>query len=1286
MTPTPLAAVSQVRVRTLSDWHVGAGIGTQGELNALIRRDPDALPYLPGTTLTGLLRESCLRLVHGLDNADPAGPWYAWHRHLFGNRQNDSHEPRPAAVSIRAARVSEGLAAALRGHPHLLDATTFRKPGVAIDPETGRAVDRFLRFTEVARAGMALRGSLTLPVESFDAEQLTAATVLLVLGLRSLRAVGGDRRRGLGSVAIDIEGVDWDNQVSQCLDWAEANEPATPPTHVAASDALLFTDQGARSSDWVEIPLTVTTIDPVRAPKATLGNVVTGHDHIPGTTMFAWLLRTLHGNPALRAALTSGSALITPATPDIGGHPGVPVPAAFRAAKHATEGVLHNAFRTADARGKKAEGWVAPEAGAIHQPDKGQRLTDLVTHNVITIDSGTPTGDDGGVFTVEVIPACRVLRAVLRVTRDVHDALGQGWERALDGEARMGSAAKSEYGRVAVVVGEPGPAPGCHTRVGELTVWARTDVLVRDRRLRYSGDVTDVVATLEGALGVGLELVEVAARDVRVDSWQRSWQLPRPSLVGLAAGASLLLRPSGPIAPAVLAEVAAAGIGDRRGEGFGQVALNHPLLDEVSAAPRDSALSTPASPIGQTDAEDDAFLQVVREAALHAVITADLHQLPEELRDGLARALSGISSSQVGEIRQAVTLTVTTDGAALTDYLDRAAARAKPPAVVATLRKLSHGREPGLQDFADNAATRVGLAAPSLRALRDTTALLVLDILADRDAAGTGAARPVVPAGGRGGARSVVPSSLARPKQHRDGRGLETDAVLKARTRVRYRPVHTRWELTATLVARTPLHIGGSHDDPYVDLAVARDGAGAPYVPGTSLAGVLRAWAVENFGDTRVAEVFGGLARRDGKGDADFLASLVEVADAPLTTPDGASATTAVRDGVGIDRVRGAAAHRIKYEREIVPAGVRFLLRVRVEDVEPADELGDRTPVGEILRALQRALRKHEFSLGAAGSRGLGVVAAHSVTLDSHSVSTRAGVLNAMRTIPVSGPQPGTPNTGPPAQVLRIEVVWEADGPLMVASSQESPSASKLPLLDNHPDDGQPVPVLPGSSVKGVFSAEVERSLRTLLADDPAPSFVAARADLTARVPVFEALFGSQERKGALSIPDTYAASDRNLTWAVWNAYLKGGKAPANWLETTHVAIDRWTGGAAESFLYTVLEPHGVQWGPLRFDIDTSRVPTEHLKAGITLLLYAIAGFAAGTVPLGHGTHRGMGGAHATSITLTGAVPDGLPTGSCELGDTPRQRREAVLSLARRLWDNPGEWTQHLVMDTEEKT
>src|SRR5262245_39483468 len=61
------------------------------------------------------------------------------------------------------------------------------------------------------------------------------------------------------------------------------------------------------------------------------------------------------------------------------------------------------------------------------------------------------------------------------------------------------------------------------------------------------------------------------------------------------------------------------------------------------------------------------------------------------------------------------------------------------------------------------------------------------------------------------------------------------------------RDIKGRIILRGTLVARTPLHVGGLGDDVDTDLPLARDGAGRLYAPGTSLAGALRQWCVEQF-------------------------------------------------------------------------------------------------------------------------------------------------------------------------------------------------------------------------------------------------------------------------------------------------------------------------------------------------------------------------------------------------------------------------------------------------------
>jgi CRISPR-associated protein Csx10 len=91
---------------------------------------------------------------------------------------------------------------------------------------------------------------------------------------------------------------------------------------------------------------------------------------------------------------------------------------------------------------------------------------------------------------------------------------------------------------------------------------------------------------LEQRLGVGLqpvqaagELMSQAARIRRSDGWHVRWGLPRPSYIGLQAGSCLVFQvTSGSLDPARLRAVELAGLGERRAEGYGEVALNHPLL------------------------------------------------------------------------------------------------------------------------------------------------------------------------------------------------------------------------------------------------------------------------------------------------------------------------------------------------------------------------------------------------------------------------------------------------------------------------------------------------------------------------------------------------------------------------------------------------------------------------------------------------------------------------------------------------------------------------------------
>jgi hypothetical protein len=76
---------------------------------------------------------------------------------------------------------------------------------------------------------------------------------------------------------------------------------------------------------------------------------------------------------------------------------------------------------------------------------------------------------------------------------------------------------------------------------GGILLLAVTDLLVRGPGLRYSANPDDVAAELGRRLGVPVRVAVEAARTSRRDSWHAGWQLPRETMVGLAAGTVLRL-------------------------------------------------------------------------------------------------------------------------------------------------------------------------------------------------------------------------------------------------------------------------------------------------------------------------------------------------------------------------------------------------------------------------------------------------------------------------------------------------------------------------------------------------------------------------------------------------------------------------------------------------------------------------------------------------------------------------------------------------------------------------
>lgn len=158
----------------------------------------------------------------------------------------------------------------------------------------------------------------------------------------------------------------------------------------------------------------------------------------------------------------------------------------------------------------------------------------------------------------------------------------------------------------------------------------------------------------------------------------------------------------------------------------------------------------------------------------------------------------------------------------------------------------------------------------------------------------------------------------------------------------------------------SPLRIGnGENEETDSDLML--DSRGLPFIPGTSLAGVLRDRAVKLFDEETVKRVFGYIDKNDG---SEKVSSSLIVNDACLK--DEAEVYISTRDGVGLDEW-GMAKNGAKYDFQVVETDEKY---VSVLELTSNDDL-------ELIKDIDTLLfdvEKGGISLGARTTRGYGLM------------------------------------------------------------------------------------------------------------------------------------------------------------------------------------------------------------------------------------------------------------------------------------------------------------------------
>lgn len=409
--------------------------------------------------------------------------------------------------------------------------------------------------------------------------------------------------------------------------------------------------------------------------------------------------------------------------------------------------------------------------------------------------------------------------------------------------------------------------------------------------------------------------------------------------------------------------------------------------------------------------------------------------------------------------------------------------------------------------------------------------------------------------------------------------------------------------LEGELELLSPLLVGDGGGDETRDIHVLKDRMGCPFLPGTSIAGVLRGLLAER-SETMASLLFGALDRWQ---------SAVRVSDAVFTRY-----AIIYRDGVRIDHDLGTAVTGAKYDYEAIERGGRAPLRIDVtlrgiHTDDPSDiHAPIRTDVLDALVFLRDAL-KAGVRFGAMTAKGLGRAQVKNIAMGLYDFARPQDVKAYLRQETPTAAQASDPckkastYAATAADTFDVTAAFSLRSSLLVRAKGEDADGKTIAVMQKSGRDA----VIPGSSMKGVLRHQAMRILEKL----------GRNAD------TLDALMGSSgedatcKQKSRMTVDETYIRLDKNV-------FEK---------EHTRNRIDRFTGGTIDSALFTT-----------RPIWQKGNAPTVHVhfqiqkasKAEAGLALFLLRDLWQGRIALGGevGSGRGTLAGHAATIRYGGVA------------------------------------------------
>lgn len=368
------------------------------------------------------------------------------------------------------------------------------------------------------------------------------------------------------------------------------------------------------------------------------------------------------------------------------------------------------------------------------------------------------------------------------------------------------------------------------------------------------------------------------------------------------------------------------------------------------------------------------------------------------------------------------------------------------------------------------------------------------------------------------------------------------------------------------LILKSPLLIGdgaGETADNFSDVHVLRNRNGKPFIPGTSLCGVLREWLTRTKSDT-VTEIFG---------DANAMQSSIQIDDIELTDFE-----IIARDGVRLDGVTGTVDGDGKFDFEAVERGAHGSLRMVItlrgcHSVERISAM-----VALMLKKLQDGIR-----LGALTTKGFGLTTVENLNAGFYDFRKKANVAAWLLGKPAAKKiLPSTENSAADSNDFVVDALFKFNSSFIVRDYDVS-AKKKKPAGDE--DDKIALAavalksredfVIPGTSLKGILRHRAE--------------YIVGKIGGTAQA--LDDLMGYARDNGE-KLKSRFVVAESYVT-------------PAAFVEVEHRRnrIDRFTGGVMQGMLFATKPAYQKNRDAATFRLRFEIRNASDAEAGLALFL-----------------------------------------------------------------------------------